>query len=467
MIKNMFSKRIAMLMMSFAALAAQPMLAQDTDVMEQADGYEWPTDKKVIEKLNKWEDLKFGVLFHWGIYAVPGICESWPLCNEDWISRDTTVTYQDYKKWYWRLSKVFNPIKFNPNQWADVMEDAGMKYMIFTTKHHDGFCMFDTKQTTYSIAQDGPFKNNPQKDVAKYVFKAFHDKDFMIGAYFSKPDWHSQDYWWDYRATKDRNVNYNITRYPQRWENFKGFVYNQIEELMTGYGDVDILWLDGGQVCPQNNQDIDMPRIAKMARSHQPGLLVVDRTIGGKYENYQTPERSIPAKQLNHPWESCLPLTGAWGWIPNAHFQPAQKVLSSLIEVVAKGGSMVLGVGPTPEGLIEPGVIKVLEKVGQWMDVNGKAIYSTTITPNYNDGEIWFTASKDGKKLYAIRAVKEGETVPNELEWKGNIPVKGDQVRLVSTGKHLRWKVAGDQVKVYLPKQVDKTMPVAIEIVKK
>lgn len=459
-----FLKRTALLTLGITAFLSHPVMAQESDVMEQADGYEWPTDKEVLNKLEAWQDLKFGVLFHWGVYAVPGICESWPLCNEDWINRDTTVTYQDYKKWYWGLSKVFNPIKFNPNQWADVMAKAGMKYMIFTTKHHDGFCLFDTKQTTYSIAKDGPFRNHPQKDVAKYVFQAFRDKNFMIGAYFSKPDWHSQYYWWDYRATKDRNVNYDIKRYPQRWDHFKSFVYNQIEELMTGYGSVDILWLDGGQVCPQNNQDIDMPKIAKMGRSHQPGLLVVDRTIGGKYENYQTPERSIPETQLNHPWESCLPLTGMWGWVPNAHLQPAQNVLSSLIEVVAKGGSMVLGVGPTPEGLIEPGVIEVLNKVGKWMDKNGRAIYHTRTTPYYNDGNMWFTVSKDHQKMYAICTVKEREEIPNILEWTEKRLQKGQKVRLVSNGKSLRWTLADDKIKVYLPKEVDRTMPVALEI---
>lgn len=441
--------------------------AQDTDVMEQADHYVWPTDQLVQKKLDKWQDLKFGVLFHWGVYAVPGICESWPICNEDWISRDTTITYHNYKKWYWGLSKKFNPTKFNPNQWANIMNNAGMKYMIFTTKHHDGFCMFDTHQTNYSIAKDGPFKNNPKRDVAKHVFKAFRDKGFMIGAYFSKPDWHSQDYWWDYRATKDRNVNYNIKRFPHKWQNFQNFVFNQIEELMSRYGSIDILWLDGGQVCKQNNQDINMPRIAKMSRSHQPGLLVVDRTIGGKYENYQTPERMIPEKQLDHPWESCLPLTGAWGYIPNAHFQPAQKVLSSLIEVVAKGGSMVLGVGPTPEGTIEEGVIKVLNKVGKWMDKNGKAIYNTTITPKYHEGNFWFTSSKDKKALYAIYSVNEGETAPRQLEWTINVPQKGDKVYLMSNNRRLRYKVRGNKAIVTLPKSTDRTMPIALKIVRK
>jgi alpha-L-fucosidase len=129
-------------------------------------------------------------------------------------------------------------VKFNPEQWAKVTKDAGMKYMIFTTKHHDGFCMFDTKYTDFSIAHYA-FKDNPRRDVAKYVFDAFRKQGFMIGAYFSKPDWHSQYYWWDVFPTVNRNVNYDIKKYPQHWDMFKSYVYGQIQELMTGYGSID------------------------------------------------------------------------------------------------------------------------------------------------------------------------------------------------------------------------------------
>lgn len=130
----------------------------------EASGYVWPTDEQVLDKLDKWQDQKFGVLFHWGLYSVPGIVESWSICSEDeeWIPRDTTMTYDAYKQWYWGLKDKFNPVNFNPAQWAEVMKDAGMKYMIFTSKHHDGFCMFDSRYTDFSIAH-GAFKDNPKK----------------------------------------------------------------------------------------------------------------------------------------------------------------------------------------------------------------------------------------------------------------------------------------------------------------
>ena len=195
------------------------------NVHPQSATYEWPKDPLVKEKLEKWQDQKFGIILHWGLYAVPGIIESWALCSEDWIERDSTMTYEEFKKWYWGLQKDFNPVNFDPERWAKAAKDAGMRYVVFTTKHHDGFCMFDTQQTDFKIS-NGPFANHPKKDVAKYVFDAFRKNQFMIGAYFSKPDWHSTNYWWPKYATADRNNNYDIRKHHARWNSFKEYTFN-------------------------------------------------------------------------------------------------------------------------------------------------------------------------------------------------------------------------------------------------
>lgn len=426
--------------------------SQQGFVHEQSQGYVWPEEENVLNKLDEWQDQKFGVLFHWGLYSVPGIVESWSICSEDvdWIPRDITMSYVDYKKWYWGLSEKFNPINFNPDQWSDVMEKAGMKYAIFTTKHHDGFNMFDTKQTNFSIT-NGPFKNHPKADVAKYVFDAFREKNFMVGAYFSKPDWHSQYYWWDYFATPNRNVNYKIERHPERWEKFKDFTFNQIEELMSNYGEIDILWLDGGWVSP-GRQDIDMDKIATMTRQHQSDIMIVDRTIRGKYENYQTPERSIPADQLPFPWESCIPLSSDWGWIPDAKFKTPSEVIALLIEVTAKGGNLLLGVGPTPDGIIQPEVETILSEVGSWLKDNGKGIYNTRITENYNSNNVWFTADKDQKTIYALYIPSEESGYPSYIEWEGNNPIKGGKVTLLQNGKRVKWDTKNNKTRITLPK---------------
>lgn len=396
-----------------------------------ASDYVWPTDQQVLDKLDKWQDLKFGVLFHWGLYSVPGIVESWSICSEDedWIPRDKSMSYEDYKKWYWGLKDKFNPVNFNPEQWADVMEDAGMKYMLFTTKHHDGFCMFDSKYTDFSIA-NGAFKDNPRNNVAKYVFEAFRQKNFMIGCYFSKPDWHCEWFWNPYYSTPNRRQNYKIEQHKDWWKNYQTFTENQLGELMSDYGSMDILWLDGGWVT---GDDVNLDRVLEKARKTHPGLISVDRSIRGKNENYQTPERSIPATQLNYPWESCITLSNDWGWVPNAPYKSPEKVISILAEIVAKGGCLALGVGPTADGIIEQPVVDRLHKIGEWMRVNGEAIYSTRTTPVYNDGKTWFTANKDGETLYAIYTVSDGETLPATIEWKGNLP-KG-KMTLLQTGK--------------------------------
>lgn len=423
-----------------------------------ASDYVWPTDQQVLNKLDKWQDLKFGVLFHWGLYSVPGIVESWSICSEDedWIPRDKSMSYEDYKKWYWGLKDKFNPVNFNPEQWADVMEDAGMKYMLFTTKHHDGFCMFDSKYTDFSIA-NGAFKDNPRNNVAKYVFEAFRQKNFMIGCYFSKPDWHCEWFWNPYYSTPNRRQNYKIEQHKDWWKNYQTFTENQLGELMSDYGSMDILWLDGGWVT---GDDVNLDRVLEKARKTHPGLISVDRSIRGKNENYQTPERSIPATQLNYPWESCITLSNDWGWVPNAPYKSPEKVISILAEIVAKGGCLALGVGPTADGIIEQPVVDRLHKIGEWMRANGEAIYSTRTTSVYNDGKTWFTANKDGETLYAIYTVSDGETLPATIEWKGNLP-KG-KMTLLQTGKKVKYSCEGDKVVVKLPEGL-KNEPLAFK----
>lgn len=459
--------KIAVLLMgTFSQVAAQ-----DNGVHHQSATYEWPEDPLVKQKLDKWQDQKFGMIIHWGLYAVPGIIESWSICSEDWIERDSTIAYNDYKKWYWDQSLKFNPVKFNPDQWAKAGKDAGMRYLVFTTKHHDGFNMFDTKHSDFKISA-GPFKDNPKADVTKYIFDAFRSQGFMIGAYYSKPDWHSQYYWWSKYATPNRNNNYDIRKNPWRWNMFKQYTFNQIGELMHNYGSVDILWLDGGWVrpletvneevlswgaeIPKWSQDIDMPKIAGMARKAQPSLLIVDRTVHGPYENYQTPEQKVPEKQLAHPWESCMTLGGAWGFVPGDQYKSASQVIHTLIEVVAKGGSLLLGVGPKPDGTFPDEVVAKLNDIGKWTAVNGKAIYGTRITKDYRQGDTWFTQSKDGKKRYAIHCLKENNDMPATVSWTGNTPQKGTSVTLISTGEKVKWNVLQGKTTIELPASVVK-----------
>lgn len=409
------------------------------------EDYVWPTDPQVLTKLKHWQDQKFGVLMHWGLYSVPGIVESWSICSEDWIVRERKPTYEEDKAWYWSQKDSLNPVNFDPSKWADVMKKAGMKYMIFTTKHHDGFCMFDTKYTDFSIAH-GPFGKDPRHNIAKEVFNAYRNKGFMIGCYFSKPDWHCKWFWNPYYATPNRRINYKKQQHPDWWQNYRKFTQNQLNELTTDYGNIDILWLDGGWIT---GEEIGLDTILVDARKRNPGMISVDRTIRGKNENYQTPEQGIPAKQLDIPWESCITLSHAWGWTPNAKFKSPNKVIGILSEIVAKGGCLALGVGPKADGTLQPEVVKNLLQIGNWLNKNGQAIYSTVNAAHYNDGKVWFTADKNGKTLYAIYALEDGEKTPKTITWTENKPK--DKLILLQNGKSVKYTVKGNQVTVTLP----------------
>ncbi len=456
----------------FFILILNSALAQNT-LHPSSNLYEYPKDPLVAQKLEQWRDQKFGMIIHWGVYAVPGIIESWSICNEDWITRDSASRYDDYKKWYWGLSEKFNPTKFDPDQWAQAAKNAGMKYVVFTTKHHDGFNMFDTQYSDYKIS-NGPFKENPKADVAKYVFDAFRKQNMMIGAYYSKPDWHSQYFWWDLYATPNRNVNYDIRKHPWRWNQFINYTHNQIDELTSKYGNVDILWLDGGWVRPRStvteevlawgapipdfDQEINMPKLAEKARQNQPGILIVDRTVHGEFENYRTPEQAVPKVMSHDPWESCITLGGAWSYVPNDQFKSTENVIHLLVEIVAKGGNLLLGVGPTPEGLLLDEQIKKLEEIGNWLKINGEGIYETRAIDNFKNNSTYFTASKDAKQIYAIQLLGKESQLSETVQWEGKEPTKNSKMYILGQEKPLKWEIKDGKVSIKLPKKIVETM---------
>ena len=431
--------------------------------------YTIPSDKLVQAKLSQWGKVKFGLLMHWGTYSQWGIVESWSLCPEDegWTKRRGPYAndWYTYKQAYENLQTTFNPVKFNPEKWALAAKNAGMKYVVFTTKHHDGFNMFDTKQSDYKITSPkSPFSSNPRANVAKEIFNAFREQGFMTGAYFSKPDWNTPDYWWKYFPPKDRNVSYDPKKYPEKWESFKKFTYNQIEELMTDYGKMDILWLDGGWVRPfssvdtsvewqrtiTHNQDIDMANIARMARTHQPGLLVVDRTVHGEYENYVTPEQQVPATYLPYPWESCMTLGNSWSYVPNDHYKSSRKVIHLLTEIVSKNGNLLLNIGPAPDGEWDPNAYARLEDIGKWMQVNGEAIYETEADPALPGQGKWvFTKKPDC--IYAIYQLAENEAISEN--YKLNIttvrPIK--RVQILGTDQKINFKQEANNLTMAAP----------------
>jgi len=435
-----------------------------------AQAAEQETDTLVLQKLARFQDMKFGLLMHWGTYSQWQIVESWSLCPEDenWCERrgEFAHDYYEYKNAYEGLKTTFNPVKFNPDSWAAAAKDAGMRYVVFTAKHHDGFCMFDTKETDYKVtAPDCPFSTNPRRDIAGEIFAAFRKQGLGIGAYFSKPDWHHPDYWYPYFPPFDRNVNYDIGKYPQKWESFKTFTYNQIKELMSNYGPIDILWLDGGWVQPMTStsprwgknpthQDIDMPRIAAMARALQPGLIIVDRAVEGRFQNYRTPEQEIPDTALDYVWETCMTMATSWSYVSTDTYKPARKLIQLLVEIVAKGGNLLLNIGPSPEGELPPVALDRLRELGTWMKVNSCALYNTRAIAPYADGNICFTRMPDGIINAIYLAAEQEQQPPESVTIAVFTPRAGSKIIMLGVEEPLRWEKKAKGFVIRVPEAV-------------
>ena len=387
-----------------------------------------------------------------GIFCAPTFAQT-----EDQLPETDPVIY---KTDYQNLNKTFNPKNFNPSKWAEAAKNAGMKYVVFTTKHHDGFCMFNTKETSYSTVDPScPFSQNPKSDIAGEVVKAFREKGFWTGLYFSKPDWHCDDYWAHEWATPDRNVNYDPTTMPERFNKYIQFTHRQIRELTHNYGDIDILWLDGGWVRPEWSvndetrpwlgcqgyiQDIDMPTVAAIARENNPDLIIVDRSVGGKYENYKTPEQQVPDSLLPYPWETCMSMGNSWSYVSTDQYKSTNKLIHLLCDIVAKGGNFLLNVGPDADGNLPDTALLRMKEIGEWMQVNGESIYGTRPIYPFTYGKFRFT--QKGDKVYGIFLLDEQESPVPDTYWFDGKGMK------LKTGKI---KVLGSKKKASLCRETD------------
>lgn len=330
------------------------------------------------ERLEWFQDQGFGLFIHWSLDSQTGVV----------ISHSMVGASDDYlKRFVEDLPKTFNPRKFHPEDWAALAKLAGIRYVVFTTKHHSGFTMFDSATTDFSIMRT-PFR----RDATAEILKAFREQGIAPGMYFS-PD----DFWWLYKNNK------TIQRHVPAVEpaNNPGLLAHdqaQIRELLTKYGPIDVIFFDG---APEG--------LRELAWKIQPNIVVTRGAI-------QTPEQYVPGVPLDGAWEACITMGTAWQYQPqNENYKSGGQVISLLVETRAKGGNLLMNVGPKPDGELPIEQEERLREVALWMMVNQESIYGTRPWVVTNEKDVWFTKKKDADTLFAI--VKEKERWKRG-EWK-------------------------------------------------
>jgi len=408
------------------------------DIEEVAPSKElktYPETELINKKLQWFEDQKIGVIFHWGLYAEAGIVESWQLSEKDEWAREPKAWRDDIKtlqRDYWNLIDDFNPTHFNPTAWAKMCKGAGFRYMIFTTKHHDGFHMWNTVQSDYKICSH----RSPCKvDLYKEVVDAFCNEGLGIGAYYSKADWHSPLYWSKPDTIKDRRADYSPTENPELWDKYVQYVHNELEEITQNYGSIDILWLDAGW-CGKDPEDLRMDEIAEKVRKTNKDLLMVDRMMGGRHENYVTPERKIPSYDEipKQTWESNIPLGNDWGYVPTDVYKSSREIILAIIDVVTKGGNIILGVGPKPDGTFTEESKSMMAEIGKWVSLCGEGIYETRALTDLAGDRTWKMTRK-GDCYYGFYIISEEASSPTSL-MIDHIEVEGKIIKNVATLDH-------------------------------
>ncbi len=417
-------------------------------------GYVAPDSPEVRKHLEWFRGLKLGMMIHWSPATQLGLNPSWPLSDGDraWSRRevDWVDDGEEFKEQYWTLNRTFNPVRFRPDRWAKLAKESGFKYLLFTTKHHDGFCMFDTATTNYRITHpDCPFSRHKYANVTKELFDAFRSEGMGISAYFSKADWYSDAYW--HRAfgpTPSRNTNYDPKEHPELWKEFVQYTHQQLRELTTHYGKIDTLWLDGGWVRPENmGQDLHLAEIIEEIRATtQPHLIVCDRTVGGPYENIVTPEQKVPEKVMDIPWESNLTIGNNFSFRYDDVYRSTREIVRTLADVVSKGGNLALNVTPRPDGALPHPIVHRLRQLGEWIAVNGEAIYDSEVSVcgDIKKRNLRFTHKGDMEYLFYL--YDDEPYMP--LSVTARVPMEIQGIQLLRTGQSIPFTRAGEYLEL-------------------
>lgn len=372
-------------------------------------------------------DSKFGVFMHWGPYSLAKVPASWGRFGpRPGAGRQATggVPQEEYDNLY----NVFNPVQFNADEWIKMVKDAGAKYFIFTTKHHDGFCMFDAKNTDYKITNT-PFG----RDIAKELADACHKYGIKLFWYYSQPDWHHPD------CLTENNGRY------------REYMYEHLEQILTEYGKVDGLFFDG---LGTKYYDWDTPRMLKMIRTWQPGIMVNRRWGGGipgfpVNGDYDNPEQEFGTFEVERPWEMNCTISEAWSWTGGERFKTYRVNQRMFIQTVCSGGNLALNTGPSPKGFINPPEVEVYKNMGKWLEKYGESVYNTKGGP-YKPGA-WGGSTCNGNNIYLHLLADFANNTSNEIilpalpgKVKNAILLTGGKVNVQQSEKELRITLSGE-----------------------
>jgi len=365
----------------------------------------WAASLAESDRLRWWSEGRFGMFIHWGVYSLPA--------RGEWVMHNERIPYE----WYRTLADRFHPTRYDPDQWAALARDAGMKYMVLTSRHHDGYCLFDSKVSDYTAPKTGPGRDL----LAEYV-RACRKAGLKVGFYYSLLDWHHPDYW------------AGLAGDQAAWNRFVDYAHAQVRELCTQYGKLDLLWYDGGW-----DRDAAAWRSAElnaMVRRLQPGIIINDRSR--LPEDYDTPEQEIRASR--RPWETCMTLNDHWGYAWQDHnWKSPTTLIRNLATCVSGGGNYLLNVGPRRDGTISEESVARLREVGKWLRANGRAIYGCGRAP-FTIGDLGVTTAR-GSTVYLHLFRWPGREMRLEA-----VKTRVLSARLPALGRQLRVRQDGETV---------------------
>jgi len=412
------------ILLIFAVLIAMPMKAQDS-YNEKMQRTQW------------FRDARFGMFIHFGAYAIPA--------KGEWVKSNEKLTTEQYQKYV----DAFYPSAYNAKEWAKAAKKAGMKYAVLTAKHHDGFCLFDSKLTDYkaSVRFDG-------RDIVREFLDAFRAEGIKVGLYYSLIDWHHPDYPNVGNHPQRDDANYGKQKF--NWDNYLKYMHGQVEELSKNYGKLDIMWFDYS-FDDYSGEKWKAKELVAMLHKYQPEIILDNRLEvnhgvspkGREISNYgdiETPEQAIPDKGILHvsgkpmPWETCLTLNNNWGYTENDHnWKSPELIVSSLVNCVSKDGNLLLNVGPDASGRIPAKSLEILEEVGNWMALNSESIYGCGSSAI--EKPEWGRITQKGNVIYAhwmypiighinipgiagkvksVTLLSSGAELPTSTSWWGN-----------------------------------------------